>query len=370
MRRPLITIFITNLGVGGAERVVVNLANSFIERGYRVDVVLIRAEGALLGALVPEVNIIDLKAQSIGASVLPFIAYVRRSNTRKIIANMWPLTIIAIVASRLFLLRRIRVIVVEHTSLQAATALSGTAVALQKKITMKLFFPLAHKVVCVSEAAAKSLCEFLGMDIVNLAVIYNPIVGEQAARPVEDKQPVQWWHSQSTRLLAVGSLKAVKNFTRLLDATANILRSGDAQLLILGEGECRQSLAAHAQALGVADAVFMPGVVLDTAAYYQRADIVALTSDVEGLPTVLIEALAAGTSVVSTDCPSGPREILCDGRYGKLVPLGPDVCVELEAQIRAVIAKPFDSEALKRRAGCFSITAATDKYERLFNEND
>ena len=134
-------------------------------------------------------------------------------------------------------------------------------------------------------------------------------------------------------------------------------------MLILGEGNCRAALEAQAQQLGIEASVFMPGFVKDTSSYYQQADLHVLSSTGEGLPTVIIEALAAGTPVVSTDCPSGPREILSDGKFGYLVPVGD--AVALAVAMAESLSATHDTAALKARAQDFSIDKAMDQYEAL-----
>ena len=142
-------------------------------------------------------------------------------------------------------------------------------------------------------------------------------------------------------------------------------RRVDARLLILGDGECRAALAAQARQLGIESSVFMPGFVKDPSPYYQHADLHVLSSTGEGLPTVIIEALEAGTPVVSTDCQSGPREILSDGQFGRLVPVGD--AVALAAAMAASLAATHDRAALKARAQDFSIDKAVDQYLDLLS---
>jgi glycosyltransferase involved in cell wall biosynthesis len=163
--------------------------------------------------------------------------------------------------------------------------------------------------------------------------------------------------------LAVGTLKVIKDYNTLLHAFALLRQRVDARLLVLGEGECRPALEAQISQLGIETSVFMPGFVKDLSPYYQHADLHVLSSTGEGLPTVLIEALEAGTPVVSTDCQSGPREILSDGKFGRLVPVGE--AVALAAAMSESLAATHDTTALKARAQDFSIDKAVDQYKEL-----
>jgi glycosyltransferase involved in cell wall biosynthesis len=137
----------------------------------------------------------------------------------------------------------------------------------------------------------------------------------------------------------VGRLQQQKDYPTLLHAFAQVRQTRPVHLLILGEGKERAQLEELIKKLGLEDDVSMPGFVMNPYAYMARASMFVLSSRWEGLPTVLIEALCCGTPVVSTDCPSGPREILKDGQYGQLVPVG-----EANALAQA-IASTLDSKA-------------------------
>ncbi|MEZ5665411.1 MAG: glycosyltransferase [Burkholderiaceae bacterium] len=215
----------------------------------------------------------------------------------------------------------------------------------------------------VSHGAADDLAQFARIDRRSIQVIYNPVVGSLPDRPAVACEPADWWRGQHQRLLAVGTLKPIKGYDTLLEAFARLRAHADVRLLILGEGGERTGLEALVQRLGLQGQVFLPGFVQDPTPYFQRADLHVLSSSGEGLPTVLIEALAAGTPIVSTDCPSGPREILADGRFGQLVPVG-DAAALAEAMAQS-LASNHDHDALKARAQDFSIDKAVDQYEAL-----
>jgi len=146
----------------------------------------------------------------------------------------------------------------------------------------------------------------------------------------------------------------------LLRAFARIRQYRAAQLMILGEGDERASLEALARKLGLAEHVSMPGFVPDPGAYMARASVFVLSSSWEGFGNVLVEALAGGCPVVSTDCRSGPSEILQDGKYGRLVPVG-----DHETMARAILEtldSPQDSRMLRARAMDFHVDKIVDQY--------
>ena len=227
---------------------------------------------------------------------------------------------------------------------------------------MRWLQPRADALLAVSRGAADDLAQFAGLPPGSVQAQYNPIVARapRAASNTPAERETAWWHGDQRRLLAVGTLKAVKDFPTLLRAFALLREQVDARLLILGEGEERPALESLIQALGLTDVVELPGFVVDPTPYYARADLFVLSSTHEGFGNVIVEALDHGVPVVSTDCPSGPREILQDGKYGTLVPVG-DVDALAQAMLAALHA-PHDPTALKARARDFAVDTIADQY--------
>lgn len=357
------SILLPNLAGGGAERVAVNLANSFIVRGYAVDIVLLSVTGELLGDLHPNIRVVDLKLKRLRWALPALVRYLRQARPQALLACMWPLTVIALWARMLSRVHT-RLVVAEHTTWSRSELLQRWSVGWQIRTSMHHFFPNANGIVAVSQGAADDLARFATLERSAITVIYNPVVGNGPAPVVAPPaEPMGWCVGAHRRVLAVGTLKEIKDYGTLLNAFAALRQQVNAKLLILGEGECRAALEALVRRLGITDSVFMPGFVKDTTPYYHHADLHVLSSTGEGLPTVIIEALAAGTPVVSTDCPSGPREILCDGQFGRLVPVG-DVDA-LAAAMLASLTSTHDRAALMARAQDFSIDKAVDQYEAL-----
>ena len=364
----VVSIVLPDLRSGGAERVAVNLANSFVQRGYAVDMVLLSAEGDFLSDLHSKVNVVDLNVERLRQVLFPLIRYLRQARPAVVLACMWPLTIAAVVARALTRVPT-RVVVAEHTTWSRSELLKRPMVEWQVRNSMHWVFPAADGIVAVSQGAADDLARFANLDAGAITCIYNPVVGDAKPPAPEPLSPSDWWTGQHCKLLAVGTLKEIKDYATLLNAFALLLKSLNARLLILGEGECRSALEAQVRQLGIEASVFMPGFVKDISPYYQQADLHVLSSTGEGLPTVIIEALAVGTPVVSTDCPSGPREILRDGEFGRLVPVGD--AAALASAMAESLAATHDTAALIARAQDFSIDKATDRYlELLFPQTN
>jgi len=355
-----LAILLPDLKAGGAERVNINLANEFVAKGFSVDIVLMRAEGSLLPLLDPRIRVVDLGADRMRNVLGPLTRYLRETRPSSMLACMWPLTVLAI-AARAVSNAKTRLIVAEHATWSVSERSHETFHRLNLSITMRCAFRRADGVVTVSEGAADDLARIAHLPRSRVAAIYNPIVG--GAKPAvaeEVPESLDWATGSHRKILAVGTLKTIKDYATLLRAFAILRRSVDAKLLILGEGDERVSLEALIGDLGIGADVTLPGFVNSTEAYYRKADLHVLSSVGEGLPTVIVEALEQGIPVVSTDCPSGPREILDHGRYGALVPVG-----DAEALARAMqdsLGREHDKASLKARAADFSVTKAADAY--------
>jgi glycosyltransferase involved in cell wall biosynthesis len=357
-----IAFFLPSLVGGGAERVVVNLAQGITERGIRVDLVLAAAEGPLLDQIPATVRLVDLGAPRVLRSLLPLAGYLRRERPRVLISSMGHANLIAIWAAKLAG-GVAPLIVTEHNTLSQETQRQSRLVGKVWPRLLHVFYPWATSVVAVSRGAADDLARTAGLPRDRIEVVYNPVI-TPAMLALARQAPDHPWlaRGQPPVILGVGRLTGQKDFCNLVRAFAQVRRRRPARLVILGEGPERPAIEALARELGVADDMALPGFQDNALAYMAGAAVFVLSSAWEGLPTVLIEALAAGTRVVSTDCPSGPREILQDGRLGALVPVGDAAALAaatLDALDRPGGAIPTD--ALRP----FTRDASVDHYLRV-----
>lgn len=318
---PDVALFLPTLGGGGAERVTINLARGLLNAGVAVDLLVGDPTGAYGSELPDGVKLVDLKVGRVLAAVPALVRYLRRERPHAYMSAMNHANVISIWAKQLAGYRG-KVVLVEHNDLVRA----GRNDLVEGKIIPWLVgrtYPQASSVVAVSKGVRRSLIEGARLDGDLVEVIYNPVLTDgiqsAAAKPVE--HPF-FEEGGPPVILGVGRLTAQKNFSNLIHAFAQVIKVHDARLIILGEGEQRPRLEELIAELALADKVSLPGFAENPFAFLAKADLFVLSSDFEGLPTVLIEALAVGARAVSTDCPSGPREILDGGRYGRLVPVG------------------------------------------------
>jgi glycosyltransferase involved in cell wall biosynthesis len=357
-----IAFFLPSLVGGGAERVIVNLAQGITERGIRVDLVIVAAKGALLDQLPPAVRLVDLGASRVLRSIGPLAGYLRRERPRVLVSSMGHANLVAVWAARLAG-RITPVVVTEHNTLSQEAQHERRLAGRLWPHLLRTFYPWATTVVAVSRGAADDLARTSGLPRDRVEVVYNPVI-TPTMMALARKVPDHPWFApgQPPVILGVGRLTRQKDFFTLVRAFAEVRRRRPVRLVILGEGEDRPALEALAGELGLADEVALPGFQENALAYMAGSAVFALSSAWEGLPTVLIEALAAGARVVSTDCPSGPREILQEGRLGALVPVGDSAALAaaiLEALERPARAAPLDALTP------FTRDASVDHYLRV-----
>ncbi|MDQ3209063.1 MAG: glycosyltransferase [Gemmatimonadota bacterium] len=316
-----IALFVPSLNAAGAERVAVNLAHALVNAGQRVDLVVARAQGDLLNQLSPKLRLIDLGSSRVLFSLPGLAGYLRRERPVGLISFMDHANIVALLA-RALAGGSTRVVATVHNTLSVATSNSNNRRSKLLPLLIRAFYRMADEVVAVSQGAADDMVRTAGLAADRVSVIYNPVItpGLLAARNAPPPHP--WLEpGQPPVVLGVGRLTAQKDFPNLLRAFALVRRQRPARLIILGEGPDRPELEALVSQLGLGTDAALPGYHPAVPAFMARAAVFVLSSAYEGLPTVLIEAMALTRSLVSTDCPSGPREILQHGRLGRLVPM-------------------------------------------------
>jgi glycosyltransferase involved in cell wall biosynthesis len=318
-----IAFFLPGLYEGGAERVILNLAEGVAERGFPVDLVLARAEGPYMSQVPQSVRLIDLKAMRVLTSVPALTRYLCSEQPTALLSALFA-NLIALMSRRLSGLPR-RLVISEHNTL---SSVSQQQPDLRWQLYPKLagwLYPGADDIIAVSHGVAEDLARTTTIPRHRIQVVYNPVVtadvGEKSKIPLDHP----WFKpGEPPVILAVGRLTRQKAFDVLIRAFSQVQKRCPARLLILGEGEDRSMLESLIKQLGLETDINLPGFVQNPYPYMTRAALLVLPSRWEGLPTVLIEALYLGTPIVATDCPGGSREILKNGEYGRLVPVDSD----------------------------------------------
>lgn len=359
-----IAFFIPDLQGGGAEKAVVNLLKEMVKRDIRPDLVLVNAAGVYLKDVPEQVRIINLHKKRSLYAIFSLSRYLRRNRPSVLISHLSHTNTIALLAKKMAGVS-VPLVLVEHAILPGGLSFPGKQWFLQS--LMKKIYPSASRIVAVSENTARNIETRLGLAAGKVQHIYNPVVNEELFEKANLPLSHPWFEKKGIPVfLGVGRLEPQKDFTMLLEAFARVRKERPARLIILGEGKLRRELEEHINNLGIEQDVCMPGFAENPFAYMAHCHAFVLSSRWEGLSNVLIEAMACGCPVISTDCPEGPAEVLEAGKYGLLVPVGN--CMALaEAMIQSLYS-PVSREALVQRAAFFSSEKAVNAYLSLLAE--
>lgn len=361
-----IALLIPVLAGGGAERVMVNLAQALVSEGVSVDMVVLRAEGDYLEEVrgMSGVRLVVLGCAKSTTSALAIARYLKRERPFAVISALYTLTLSCIVAARTSGYRG-TVIATVHNTLSTDIATGARLLDRLWLNAIRLVMPRADAIVAVSSGAADDLARTAGIPRERVEVIFNPVVSPRMyLRSLE--APTHRWLAQAGDLpviVGVGRLTPQKDFATLMRAFHLVRQQRPARLLILGEGPERPALERLALELGIADHVELPGFEANPYAALANSAVFVLSSRWEGLPTVLIEALALGVPVVATDCASGPREILDGGRIGPLAPVGDEEA--LSGAILSQLQRERDPAAGLALAEPYTFHAASAAYLSL-----
>lgn len=365
--KTLLTIFLPSLQGGGAERVMVTLANAFAERGYRVDIVLAKAEGPYLNEVAKSVRVVDLDCSRVLTTLPGLMRYVRKERPSALLSAMGHANVIAVLARELTRLPT-RVVVSERNNF----SVYETRPADWRKRIMAFFIARAYrradKIIAVSSGVAEDLATRTKIPLTEIEVVFNPVVSDHLHSLANEPPPPSLLPEDQTPLiLAAGRLEEQKGFENLIRAFAQLRTQRPAKLAVLGEGSLRDVLENEVERQGLKSDVVFPGFVDNPFPIMRQANLFVLSSGWEGLPNALIQAMACGTPVVSTDCPSGPAEILENGRWGRLTPVGDD-----KALAEAMWATLDETEHpdVANRAADFSVEKAVDSYLGAIMPND
>jgi glycosyltransferase involved in cell wall biosynthesis len=318
---PRVAIFLPSLNAGGAQRVFLTLAEGFVRRGLKVDLVVPQASGSCAGDIPATVRVVELGRRRVLTSLPGLIRYLRAERPAVLLTTMSHGNVAALWARRLARVPT-RVVIREANTLSVASR-DGNARSRLLPGLVRRYYSWADEIVAVSEGVADDLLATTDLPRSKIHVLPNPIVtSELAERAVEP--PNDPWFSAGAPpvILGVGRLEKQKDFASLIRAFATVRSSREARLIILGDGSERPHLESLLRDLGVAVDARLPGFVPNPFSYMARAAVFVLSSAWEGMPGVLIQALACGAPVVATDCKSGPREVLAGGKFGRLVPVG------------------------------------------------
>lgn len=325
--RKHFAVFAPDMAGGGAERAALQLAAGLADRGHAVDLVLANAKGPRLADLPQNVRLVNLNSKRVLTSVPRLARYLRRERPDGVASVLAYANVAVLLARRLARVRP-QAVVIEQNNLSQNAGNGSTVIDRLMPRLANRFYPWADAVVSVSAGVRDDLMKLLpDVPRDRFRVIYNPIVTDDIRTKAKAAVDHPFFTDGQPVFVAVGRMREQKDFPNLIKAFARVRTKRPAKLVILGEGSERLRLEQMVDEMGLSEDVSLPGFTDNPYAYLARATAFVLSSRWEGLPTVVVEALSCGARVVATDCPSGPREILANGAYGTLVPVGDDAAL-------------------------------------------
>ncbi len=347
----------------GVSRIIINLSNYLAKQGYQVDIVVNYRSGKLIADILPEVRIVNLNASRIREAFgLPqLVQYLSSEEPDVLLATTHYSSERAILAKILAKVST-KVVIREANTLSLETKNETQFRHRLKLLTTKLTYSRADLIIAVSKAVAKDLSQITKIPLDKIRVIYNPTITPQLFKKAKEALEHPWFqYGQPPVILGIGRLTRQKDFPTLIRAFNKVRKVREARLMILGEGRSSldKEISSTIRELGLEDYVSLAGFQQNPYPYIAQASVFVLSSRFEGLPNVLIEAMALKTPVISTDCPGGSAEILNEGQYGELVPVGDsDLIAKAILKVLSGNTKKVDSDWLNQ----FSLQVAAPQY--------
>ena len=358
-----IAFFLVNLDGGGAEKVMLSLANGFAERGLKVDLVLVKLTGEYLSLISPQVRVVNLDHPRLITSLPLLVKYLKQHRPKLLISALEDPNTLAIIAK---ILARVptRIVVTVHNHL---TRYSTQSKELKRKLTpwfVRWLFPFADEIVAVSQGVADDAAKVSRLAPSKIKTIYNPIFTTDLIAKFQEPIDCDWLlNDRIPVILGVGRLTKQKDFATLIRAIAIVKQQYPVRSILLGQGEELPYLENLVKELDLINDVAFLGFVANPYAYMSKAKILVMSSVYEGFGNVLVEGMLAGIPVVSTNCKSGPSEILADGKYGNLADVGD--ASSLAIAIIDTLKNPLHPDILRKRGQEFSLAAALEQYHQL-----
>ena len=361
-----IAFIIPDLKGGGAQKMMINLANEFSTRGHQVDLVLVNQSGIYKDDINPSVRIIDFKKPRVFQSIPALVHYIQDEVPDVMISALFHMNLAAIIARIWARSPKVRLVISERNHL--SRRLSEMSGINQKflRFMVKLFYPKADKIIGISNGVCDDLKNLIQVqDTEKIQTIYNPVVTDQFESLLSENVFAVFPENSGLKLITSGRLVAQKDYPTLFQAVALYKQKyGPVHLAILGEGILKSELEALAQRLDLVENISFLGFVDNSLAYMKQADMFVMSSAWEGFCNVIVEALYCGLKIVSTNCPSGPAEILDNGKYGTLVPVGDSEA--LKEAIYAVKDQNVQPDHQKQRALGFTVQHKADEFQKVF----
>lgn len=361
---PRIALYLPTFAGGGVERMNLMLMQFFADHGLAVTAIVHQAVGALSKQLPSNVELIDFGVARTRSALPKLVRWLRQTRPDLLFSSLGHNNIAALIARRMANVPT-AVVISQHNALSFESADNATWQHRLLPLMYRLYGNRADAIVAVSHGVASDMSSVTGLPLASISVIHNAVISDDFPARMSEEITHPWLDDEGVKVfVAVGRLVPQKNFTGLLCAFNRMRTPHDARLLIIGEGPQHSKLLQLAHGLKLDHRVQLMGFLENPMPYIRKAAALVMSSRYEGFGNVLVESLACGTSIVSTDCPYGPAEILDDGRYGKLVQVGNSR--QMAEAMQSILDVPFPEQLLRDRAKRFEVEVIGEEYLRLF----
>lgn len=316
-----ISIISLTLDGGGAEKVAVNLANYYSKTGYDVDLVLIKKVGPYLKLVSNNVNLVDLSSYNYFFSLLKLRSYLNKNNNNLFLSVIRSVNILIGLSSVGLKIKNLTFR--EANTLDAIRKMKPFKRFIYKNLMRYSYFK-ANTIIANSYDTKQDLIDENIIKDEKSLVIVNPVLPLDYQELLQKESHHRWLDDKNLKvILSVGRLHEQKNYPFLIECFAELVKKhNNTRLLIVGEGKDKEKLQSQIDILGMHEFINIENFQSNIFPYYKKSTVFALSSQWEGFGNVIVEALSAGTPVVSTNCSGGPKMILENGKYGTLVDIG------------------------------------------------
>lgn len=360
-----LSILISFSGAGGVEKMVMNLVREFARSQNRIDLLVLRASGPHFSDIPANVNVIQLKAKHTFTAIPEIARYLKRERPNSILVAKDRAARATVIARRLAGVNT-HIVVRLGTNLSTALSYRSGVSAWLRTAPMQYIYNQVDKIVAVSQGVADDTIAITKVAPEKVMVIRNPVITNKFIDEANQAAPHPWFEDNRVPvIMGIGRFSVQKDFETLLKAFSIVAQAQDVRLIILGDGKKREELEAQIKALSLHERVLLPGFQNNVSTWLKHCDLFVLSSRWEGSPNALTEALALGIPSVSTRCPSGPDELLENGRYGPLVPMGDEVA--MASAMLSVLEKPLDETTLKQAVEEYHVSLSAKKYLETLN---
>jgi len=365
-----IVFFLWDFGKGGAETVAFHLSNYLSDKGHEVRILTINSKDQLSQRLNTEVRFTTFNKKRIISSLIPLIRFMRTENIDCFVANMWPLTVVSVIANFFCSGFRQKLFLIEHGDLGEEHKNRSKLFKFFQRLSISILYNKAYKVIAVSNGVGEDLIS-KGLRREKTQVIYNPAYPNLAEHKLNDEEgKKKWFKEDCLKLSCVGHIGKIKNYPNLISAI-DILKNKNkinCQVIIAGEGPERNTIEALIHQKKLTNEITFLGYISNPLSLIEESDLLVLSSNSEGFGLVIVEALSLGKTVVSTDCPSGPAEIIGDNEFGYLCRV--DNPSDLAEKIEYAKENNIDPEKLINRSKEFSLDKIGPLYEAILDTSN